>query len=247
MAPTLEKPRFVCHECGYKTNNKNRLINHVNGVHLNMNGSKENDNDEGEEINDESSGSQRKDTPLFPVFKSPLTPKQKTPKPKTPKPKTPKSKRKAEPASVSPSTPKRINLSIEGKRDILKKYDALPKMSQESAANMLKIPRESLRKILSRRDEIIAAPKSEIKRLGRVGKDVMVEDSLIKWFDMVRDKNATITHEILRDKAEELAKKLGHNEFKASSGWLTRLLKRRDISRKKLLREQQRQQDLIGE
>ena len=90
----------------------------------------------------------------------------------------------------------------------------------------------SLRNILSKREEIIAAPKSEIKR-SRVGKDAMVEDSLIKWFDIVREKNANITHEILRAKAEDLAKKLGHDEFQASSGWLSRLLKRRDISRKK--------------
>ena len=90
----------------------------------------------------------------------------------------------------------------------------------------------SLRNILSKREEIIAAPKSDKKR-SRVGKDAMVEDSLIKWFDIVREKNAYITHEMLRAKAEELAKKLGHNEFKASTGWLCRLLKRRDIAHKK--------------
>ena len=90
----------------------------------------------------------------------------------------------------------------------------------------------SLRNILSKREEIIAAPKSDKKR-SRVGKDAMVEDSLIKWFDIVREKNAYITHEMLRAKAEELAKKLGHDEFKASTGWLCRLLKRRDIAHKK--------------
>ena len=106
-------------------------------------------------------------------------------------------------------------------------------MSIESAAEKLNVPKTSLWNILSKRKEIIAAPKSEIKRMGRVGKDAMVEDSLIKWFDIVREKNANITHEILRAKAEDLAKKLGHDEFQASSGWLSRLLKRRDISRKK--------------
>ena len=76
---------------------------------------------------------------------------------------------------MSQSTPKRINLSIEGKREILREYDALPKMSQESAANLLKVPRMSLRNILSKREEIIAAPKSDKKR-SRVGKDAMVEN-----------------------------------------------------------------------
>ena len=154
MAPTKEKPQFVCDECGYSTNIKNKLVDHVNGVHLKMNGSKETD------VNDEPPGN--------------------------PKPKTPRSKRKAE-ASLSPTTLKRINLSIAGKREIIMKYDTLmhkePKLSQESAANMLKIPRMTLRNILSKREAIIAAPKSEIKR-SCVGKDAMVEESLIKWFDI---------------------------------------------------------------
>ena len=69
MAQTLEKLRFGCDECGYRTNIKNRLVDHVNRVHLKI------DND----------------------------------------------KRKAE--TSSQSTPKRINLSIEGKREILREYD----------------------------------------------------------------------------------------------------------------------------
>ena len=62
-------------------------------------------------------------------------------------------------SSLSPNTPKRIGLSIEKKKDILKKYDKLPKMSQQSAANMLKIPRGTLRKILNKRGEIMASTK----------------------------------------------------------------------------------------
>ena len=150
----------------------------------------------------------------------------------TPNPKNPKSKRKAGMASLSPSTPKRIDLSIEEKREIISKYDNLPKMSTDSAARMLKIPRSTLRCILSKREAIMTAPKSEIKR-NRVGKYPIVEDALMKWFDTVKETNANITNKILRVKAEELAKKLGHHEFKASRGWLWHLLKRRDISRKK--------------
>ena len=44
--------------------------------------------------------------------------------------------------------------SIDGNRDILKKYDALPKMSQEAAANVLKIPRLSMRDILAKRGQV---------------------------------------------------------------------------------------------
>ena len=161
-----------------------------------------------ESLKNEPPRNQMEDTTLFPL----LTP-QKTPKPKTP----------------------RVNLSIGEKRELITKYDNLPKMSRQAAAKMLKIPRQTLRNILSKRDAITSAPKSDIKRMGRVGKGALVEDSLIQWLDTAREKNAIIpTHRMLRAKADELAKELGHDEFNASSGWLSRLLKRRDISHKKL-------------
>ena len=167
-------------------------------------------------LNDESSGSQSEDTSLVPLVP----------------PKTPRSKRKAETALLSPSTPKRCAISIEAKRKIIKKYDALPKMSKESAAKMLKVPPSTLRTLLSKRDDIMASDKSDMKR-NRVGKDVMVEAALIKWFDTVREKNANLSHQILQMKAEDLAKKLGHDDLKATSGWLQRLLKRSGIDHKK--------------
>ena len=196
-------PKFVCDECGYGTHIKSRLVNHVNNAHL--------------KINNEPSYNQSEDTSLVPLISA--------------KSKTPRAKRKAE-TELSPSNPKRISLSIERKKNIIESYDALPKMSQGSAADMLKIPRASLRLILSNRETIMASDNSDMKRL-RVGKDVMVENCLIKWFDTVREKNAILSHEMLREKAEDLAKKLGHDDFKATPGWLQRLLKRSGIDHKK--------------
>lgn len=49
MAHTSKKPtpnaneRFVCDECGYSTNIKDKLADHINGVHLKLKGSKEKD------------------------------------------------------------------------------------------------------------------------------------------------------------------------------------------------------------
>ena len=110
-------------------------------------------------LNNEPSYNQSEDTSLVPLTSA--------------KPKTPRAKRKAE-TELSPSNPKRISLSIERKKVIIQKYDALPKMSQESAANMLKITRGSLRLIMSNREAIMASDKSDMKRL-HVGKDVLVE------------------------------------------------------------------------
>ena len=34
-----------------------------------------------------------------------------------------------------------------------------------------------------------------------------------QWFDTVREKNAVVTHDILKVQAERLATKLGHDDF----------------------------------
>ena len=229
-----QAPKFVCDECGYSTNIKSRLVDHVNSVHLKINNESGNESEDtsprpdvGGDVCDKCGYSTNIKNRLVEHVNNVHLKINNEP---SGTPKTSKTKRKAEMQSTS--TPKRINLSIEGKREIIRKYDSLPKMSIESAAEKLNLPKSSLWNILSKRKEIFAAPKGEMKR-SRVGNDAMVENYLMRWFDTVSEKHAKITHEILRAKAEELAKKLGHDEFKASSGWLTRLLKRRDISHKK--------------
>ena len=126
--------------------------------------------------------------------------------------------------SPSKTNNRRIELSIETKREIIRRFDSLPKMSQQNASKVLQIPRMTLRRMLSKRDEIMDAKNSSMKRY-RVGKDAVVEDALIKWFETMPDKTS-ITHDMLVVKAEELAREFGHDEFKASRGWLYRLCKR---------------------
>ena len=126
--------------------------------------------------------------------------------------------------SPSKTNNRRVELSIDAKREIIRSYDALPRMSQQCAAKVLQIPRMTLRRMLSKRDEIMDAPNSSMKRY-RVGKDAMVEDALVRWFETMPDKTS-ISQEMLVVKSEELAREFGHDEFKASRGWLYRLCKR---------------------
>ena len=79
----------------------------------------------------------------------------------------------------------------------------------------------------------MAAPHSDRKKI-RVGKDKQVEEALVKWFKRVRDDNTRITINMLRIKSEHLAKILGRENFKASSGWLYRLCKRANINGKSM-------------
>jgi hypothetical protein len=48
------------------------------------------------------------------------------------------------------------------------------------------------------------------------------------WIKCACDKNIPASGPILREKAEEFAKELGHSEFEASTGWLDKFRSRND-------------------
>ncbi len=90
----------------------------------------------------------------------------------------------------------------------------------------LKIPRQTLQRLLQQRMDIKASSiggageKEKGRKRHRSGKDEEVETALVKWIAGAREKKATLTGPLIKEKAEELAKKLGKEEFKATEGWL---------------------------
>ena len=56
----------------------------------------------------------------------------------------------------------------------------------------------------------------------REGKDPDVDEALNEWFAIVTGRAVRVSGPMLKCKAEELAKKLGHDDFKATDGWLSR-------------------------
>lgn len=57
-----------------------------------------------------------------------------------------------------------------------------------------------------------------------------VDKAVLVWFSNSRDNNIKIDGLMLKTKAEEVAKKLGNTEFKASEGWLTNWKRRNEIT-----------------
>ena len=56
-----------------------------------------------------------------------------------------------------------------------------------------------------------------------------VEEALVSWLKYARSQNVPISVPILQTKAEKLAAKLGFDDFKCSTGWLSRSKERHDI------------------
>ncbi|KAL4103218.1 hypothetical protein QTP88_010049 [Uroleucon formosanum] len=101
-------------------------------------------------------------------------------------------------------------LSLNDRQDILRKYDQLPKMGQRDTAVRLNISQS----------------------------DDTVERALKEWFVKVRNKDARVSGPLLRQKAEELAEKMGKVDFKATEGWFHRWKKRENICFQKMHGEQ---------
>lgn len=149
---------------------------------------------------------------------------------------------------MSESQKKRRDLSLKEKLDILDRYCKLPKTSQRNAASQLGVSQPLLCKILKNKDSILSLSKCnenvDSKR-NRSGKDPQVESALKLWFKNVREKDARVDGPLMRQKAEDLAKKIGKQDFKATDGWFNRWKKRENIVYKKTCGEK-KDADFVG-
>lgn len=111
-------------------------------------------------------------------------------------------------------------------------YDVLPKVSLRHVAARLNVSHSTLNRILKSRSNIERATmenESGSRKRKRAGKKEVVS----KAFLQVRKKDTRL---LLRQKAEDLAKKMGKGDFVATKGWFKRWKKRETISFIKTLR-----------
>jgi hypothetical protein len=79
--------------------------------------------------------------------------------------------------------------------------------------------------MLKSRQEIENASLENVnsnRKRKRVGKEEEVEEALKQWFTNVRQKDVRVTGPLLRQKAEDLAKKIGKDDFVATEDWFHR-------------------------
>ena len=135
----------------------------------------------------------------------------------------------------------RKDIAMLKKQELLKKYQALPKCSQRVAAEQRNISRGYLPNLLREettlQTEASGKEGSNERKRQRHGKDREVEDGLWKWFHFAQSGKVPINGPVLMQKAEMIAKQLGHDQFKSSDGWLNRWKKRHDLRYTKLYGE----------
>ena len=78
---------------------------------------------------------------------------------------------------------------------------------------------------------------SSAKKRNRTSQYSDVNDAVWEWFKKKTEQRTPVDGPIIQEFAMKAAEKLGHPEFKASSGWLTRYKERNNLSQHKLCGE----------
>ncbi|GMH32484.1 hypothetical protein BSKO_00318 [Bryopsis sp. KO-2023] len=132
----------------------------------------------------------------------------------------------------------RKDMSITEKLHLLDRYVKLPKLTKKDAADRLGVSRGLLQNVLRDQEELRQAKTSGKgdRQRNRHGKNKDVEDALFKWHEFASSRNAPLDGPTLFAKAEELARQLGHEDFKPTDGWFGRWKKRNGIRHSTKLR-----------
>lgn len=131
-------------------------------------------------------------------------------------------------------------LSLEEKYLLISEVGKGAKKKKDIAAQF-GIPPNTLSTILKNKDALLEKMKdhgagSKRKRLKTCHYDD-IDDAMIKWVTVARNKNLPLSGIIIREKAKEFANALGHDDFLSSVGWLDKFKKRHSIVQKTICGE----------
>ncbi|XP_071411247.1 tigger transposable element-derived protein 4 [Pithys albifrons albifrons] len=122
------------------------------------------------------------------------------------------------------SVRRKKSISIEEKLDIISAVESGEKKADIAAKYGIK--KNSLSSIMKNKEKVLEAfetlrfdPKR--KRL-RTAFHADLEAALVRWYRVAQGLRVPVNGPMLRLKANELAQRLGHSEFRCSNGWLDR-------------------------
>lgn len=133
----------------------------------------------------------------------------------------------------------RKDLTLSSKIALLDKIKSQPlNTSQRRLAEITGVPKSTISRLLQQENQLreelalLDGQTGTFKRK-REGKNPDVEEALDQWFSVINGGGVKITGKILKAKSEELANLLGHSDFKATDGWLSRWKARHNIKLKR--------------
>lgn len=130
---------------------------------------------------------------------------------------------------MSSKEPKRKpykSLDFGAKMKILEEIES-GEFSQVEIVKKHGILTSTLSTFMKNKEKIFQA--SSRKKRGRKPELPEVDEALVLWFAVARNYKININGNILHSKAEDFAKMVGHDDFKASSGWFFNCKKRNEL------------------
>lgn len=132
---------------------------------------------------------------------------------------------------------KRKAFSIEDKVKIIKRIE--DGTSQSAVCKEFSLSKSTVSNLWKNRSVTLAAHEKNMdssKKLRRAERE-NVEEALLKWFTIQRNRNLPVTGAMLQMKANEFAERFEEKAFVCSNGWLDRFKKRNNISCGKIVGE----------
>lgn len=101
------------------------------------------------------------------------------------------------------------------------------------------MPYSSLSEILAKKGKYLNVAQNRGPRSKKVNKPKFetLEQALITWFTQARGQGIPVDGPIVKEKAREIALRMGIQNFTASNGWLSRFRKRNGLRFKKICGE----------
>ena len=133
-------------------------------------------------------------------------------------------------------------LTLKKKYELIQAVQNAPASSKKKdIAAEFKIPSNTLSTIMKNKDHVIEKyHRQDIepeRKSFRSSAFTDIDEALLIWFEVVCDRNAAVSGPIMKEKANNLAKMLGHPDFRCSDGWLDRFKHRHNIKLKNVCGE----------
>ena len=130
--------------------------------------------------------------------------------------------------SLPKTKPKRNDLSLKLKYEVIKAVEKEPKIGIRKLAGLFSCGKTQISTILNNRERIVEMYEAQNASAGKCHKRNCeskysdLNEALHDWFCLAVSKNVYPDGRILKEKALEIAGRLDCDEFKASNGWLDR-------------------------
>ncbi|XP_011406639.1 PREDICTED: tigger transposable element-derived protein 4-like [Amphimedon queenslandica] len=137
------------------------------------------------------------------------------------------------------TTKKRNDLSLQLKYEVIQRAEKEPKIGVRRLADIFSCGKTQISCILRDKERIKDLYESnsngglcQVRKRIRTSEYSDVNDSLYQWYQLAVKRNLYPDGSLLAEKARLIAAHLGHNDFKASNGWLHRWKSRHNIKQR---------------